>query len=853
MNITLKTSYLRDHHLTVCNGEELLRTHKKVKALIQAKFPYLRDEYKTLLATPQFIGTGKNEKIIWHTDIFSSQPQPLSQLEGEERNKYLDILGEYMDAFNDALNDPSCLDVRDIIRQIIACPDESGIYCGDGKISIVEWGLSPREGAKAMNLWGISKRRNFNPIPPAPPTEPDKPTEPIEPADIPPTPPEEPAKEEEPQKPIEPPLPPEEPPLPPEEPPLPPEEPAKSDKKNRLKWLLTALGVIALAVLLFFLLQKCNSKETIGTIPKETPEFKKEDIRIRDDSLRYEIADRINIVVYSGGTLDEFMGDFRKEWPDRNKYQFSHPDTVFNCVVLTVPEEERLQMIDEIPQRMRPKYEVDVIPESITNSTKKTNDPAMTNLQHSYYFDLSNVYEGWDVSMGSEEVVIAVIDCGFDLKHEEFKGKLVKPYNSVTRNNNVFVPQAEGGDHGTHVAATAAGIADNSAGAAGVAPKCKIMPIQAARYVEGWGLLFADSDVLEAIRYAITEGADVINLSIGAGENPVKYLPLPMQQQLIDNAFKDAERFWAHVFKTAESRGIVVVQAAGNNSMLTGAVEPEKRSEHTIRVAAVGPDKSRADFSNFGNKTTISAPGFRIYNAYAGNRYDYMDGTSMASPMVAGAAALLKSIHPELRPHEIKEILVATGDMPASREIPPILNVGCAMKADPKDPQPCDPNRQNKDCTDIQERYDRLKEELERLEREHPECIEKSGGEEMVIPVNPEPEDFNGRWKSTTPIYDMQDNYEVVLYFDFNGTTTGQLTAVGENGLVSTGVFTLSITGDQIDIHMTTPATSSDGSKTYSPYDFRLRPGQDRKADGFAQNQTLSYNYFDFKLIKISN
>lgn len=842
MICTLKTSNLTNFEHIPFNGEELVKIYKKANGIIQARFPQIKSDYRKIFAVPHL--NHNDTKINWSTGVFSSMPKPLSELTGDERKRYETVLADSIDAYNKALKDPQYADIEEMIRPMLSCTDESCIHCGDGKIVISEWGLRARNGAKPMDLLSVTQKPTFNPLPPvqepeeAPvksekpeqkvvsePVKPQKPKE-TQPTDQISDQPKEPDKPEEPIKPAS----------------------EEKKKKSRLKWLWIALAAIALIVGLLLLLRQCDKEETVETLPKESPEIDSDDIKLRDDSLRYEVTDRINLVVYSGGTLNEFIKDFRKEYPDKKKYQFFNPDTVFNSVILTVPKDEREELIEEIPQKMKPKYDVGAMPESVTQHTAKTNDPAMKNIDYSYYFDVCDVYEGWDVSMGSEDVVVAVIDCGFDLKHEEFKGKIVMPYNSVTRNKKVFTPNADGGDHGTHVAATAVGIADNMAGSAGIAPKCKLMPIQAARLDPEMGLIFVDSDKLEAIRYAIVNGADVINMSFGPClPFPI---PIPIQEYALEHEFKEDERFWNHVYKTAAEHGVTIVQAAGNDTKITGAFDPSARSVHSMKVVAVDSEKARTNFSNFGGTSTISAPGYRIYSAIPGDRYDYMDGTSMASPMVAGAAALLKSLHPDLKPYQIQQILVKTATRASTADTPPVLNVACALKADPENPQPCESGGVNPDCDQIKEYYDSLIEELERIKKEYPDCLVE---EELIIPVNPEPEDFRGRWKSTTPIYNLTDNTEVVLYFDFNGTNKGQLTLVEEDGTICLATFTLTIKNDTVYISQDAPATSADNSVVYNPYNFTLRPDQNRRADGYAENQTMSLNQFDFKLIKISN
>ena len=117
--------------------------------------------------------------------------------------------------------------------------------------------------------------------------------------------------------------------------------------------------------------------------------------------------------------------------------------------------------------------------------------------------------------------------------------------------------------------------------------------------------------------------------------------------------------FWDELFKYADKKNVTCVIAAGNNNILTG-FDPFQRSRYTIKVGAVNEILMKANFSNFGDYTTIYAPGVSIYSAKPNSSFELLDGTSMAAPIVSGAIALLKSQNANISNLEIIKRLKST-------------------------------------------------------------------------------------------------------------------------------------------------------------------------------------------------
>ena len=245
--------------------------------------------------------------------------------------------------------------------------------------------------------------------------------------------------------------------------------------------------------------------------------------------------------------------------------------------------------------------------------------------------------QGWDLSIGDNSVVIAVVDTGVRLTHEDLVGKIVAGYDFV---NNDSDPTDDYG-HGTHVAGIAAAITNNSLGVAGTSWGAKIMPVKVLDS-SGSG---TSTNCANGIKWAADHGADVINMSWGSTSS--------------SQVIQDAVNY-------AYSLGVTMVAAAGNNagSGLTfdDDVLYPAHYDHVIAVGATDNTNTRASFSNYGSTLDVMAPGVNILSTYysANNSYAYMSGTSMATPFVAGVAAILAGITGGNTPDEIDQVLKDT-------------------------------------------------------------------------------------------------------------------------------------------------------------------------------------------------
>jgi thermitase len=275
--------------------------------------------------------------------------------------------------------------------------------------------------------------------------------------------------------------------------------------------------------------------------------------------------------------------------------------------------------------------------------------------------------DAWDISTGSGSVVVAVVDTGVDYNHPDLAVNIWTnpgeiPGNGIDDDHNGYIDDVRGWDfytndsdpmdenslftvyHGTHCSGIIGAVGNNGVGVSGVSWNVKIMPL---RFLgpSGSG---TTSGAIDAINYANANGADVISNSwAGTGYS---------------QALKDA----------IDNSHAVVVCAAGNaatNIDTTPYYPATFSSQHLISVAATDSTDKFASFSNYGLKNvSLAAPGVNIFStnissAITAISYQYLSGTSMATPFVAGVAAQVKSVNPGLTNKQLKNVIINNVDM----------------------------------------------------------------------------------------------------------------------------------------------------------------------------------------------
>ncbi|MBW4564269.1 MAG: S8 family serine peptidase [Mojavia pulchra JT2-VF2] len=269
--------------------------------------------------------------------------------------------------------------------------------------------------------------------------------------------------------------------------------------------------------------------------------------------------------------------------------------------------------------------------------------------------DLVKAPEAWAKGYTGQDVVVAVLDTGVDYNHTDLRNNIwtnTKEIvgNGVDDDGNGYIDDARGWNfidttnevldkngHGTHVSGTIAG-ENNGLGVTGIAYGAKIMPLKVLSD-SGAGSI---TSITNGIYYAVNQGANVINLSLGS-DFPNSSL--------------------ASAIEYASKKGVVVVMAAGNNGLPILSYPASYADKWGIAVGAVDRNNNMADFSNqpgISQLAYVTAPGVDIESTLPGDQYGNYSGTSMAAPHVAGVVALMLSANRNLTDSQVRQIITQT-------------------------------------------------------------------------------------------------------------------------------------------------------------------------------------------------
>lgn len=298
-------------------------------------------------------------------------------------------------------------------------------------------------------------------------------------------------------------------------------------------------------------------------------------------------------------------------------------------------------------------------PSYIYKTSFVPNDPGYVNQS---YLTKVMAPQAWDILKNAANVIIGIVDSGSDLQHEDLAANIfvntADPVNGIDDDGDGYIDNYHGWDfvgnsaatmlpdnnpdvtsdstdHGVHVSGIASAVSNNNRGVASIAYNAKLMIVKTGADNNSRAIYKG----YEGIKYAADHGAAIINCSWG-GTGGGQF-----GQEIIDYAI---------------AKGSLVIAAAGNDA--TDVPDYPASYKGVLSVASVTSTDVKSSFSNFGNHITISAPGSSIYNTLNGDKYGYKSGTSMATPLVASAAALVKAKYPNYNGLQIGEVLRTTAD-----------------------------------------------------------------------------------------------------------------------------------------------------------------------------------------------
>ncbi|MEO5357990.1 MAG: S8 family serine peptidase [Nitrospirae bacterium YQR-1] len=612
-----------------------------------------------------------------------------------------------------------------------------------------------------------------------------------------------------------------------------PPPPLYQESKIR-KYLLWGGLVLMLLLILFliwwFFLRMPEIK--FGMRPADPS---KVGIDANDPFKRKIVTNRLTVMLKDGVMPEEFSKKFLKKYPAKN-FRFIGKLPDFNLLQAEVLQDERevwKKRLEESPDVKSVTYDY------VTGFKYQPNDPGFKEGQEkSWEFADIKAYEAWDITKGSQGIVIAIIDAGFDLKHTEFHDKITNPIDFITGSNEIPVirnAKNEPETHGTHVSGIAGALADNGAGVSGICPNCKLMPINIA---QSNGLISSVA-IKYGIYHAIKKGVSVINISLGSIVDDA--LKGGTVAQKIETAVKISQTssyqgemdIMNYIYKYAAEKGVVIVTAAGNDNMPI-KVDTGKQSPDAIVVTASDQSDVKAPFSNFGDLNSISAPGVKIYNSVLDNKYDALSGTSMASPIVAGAVALIKSVNKNLTTAQIREILIKTGKPLSNSADPeyvgPLIQLDAALK---EAQQPASNDNCRVETEKLKKEIAELREQLDNCSRQG-----KVKDDTLIIPKTPT-NDFKfaeGHWRASNDIISSITKEPVALRYYFSHTGSGTLNLTEENGTKCAANVSLSFEGNNLLISQSENARCDRGNRFYVPVNVICQSTDNQSAQCEAKN-----------------
>lgn len=297
------------------------------------------------------------------------------------------------------------------------------------------------------------------------------------------------------------------------------------------------------------------------------------------------------------------------------------------------------QNLNDVIQELKQDKSIELIEEDTIFYVDEFNSQTLTSIDDSYFnkqwaLNYLNIPKAWNkIEPTNKTIIVAVIDTGIEMQHEDLKNKIHPDgYNFILDNNEIYDLHG----HGTNISGVIAAEANNLKGIAGITGllNIQILPLQVSQ--DGSIKL---SDFIKAINYAIDKDVDIINASFSSSN----------YSEILNQVIQDAV-----------NQGIIFVAGSGNQGH--NNYHYPASYDNVISVGSIGKDENVSYFSNYNDKVDIVAPGEKIYTTTINNSYIYKGGTSLSTSVVSGVIAIMKSISPSLTQQEIYDILITTAN-----------------------------------------------------------------------------------------------------------------------------------------------------------------------------------------------
>lgn len=296
-----------------------------------------------------------------------------------------------------------------------------------------------------------------------------------------------------------------------------------------------------------------------------------------------------------------------------------------------------IQKTDILIGRVKSEIEVEYVEKKELHKTFLTpNDTYFTNSFNNGMWCLYqvNAPQAWDISTGDANIVVAVTDNAIQVNHPDLVNKIVPGRDVVDNDNDPSPCGGNDGFHGSHVSGTVGAETNNNQGVASIGYNISVMPIKIGNCSTG-----ALTGGYDGIIWAADNGADAINMSWGGG---------------------GVSTYGQNVCNYAWNAGVILIAAAGNDG--TNQQFYPAAYNNVVSVAATTSGDAKSGFSQYGTWIDIAAPGSQILSTDQGSSYQFSQGTSMASPMVAGLVGLMISHAPSATPQDIIDCLLSSAD-----------------------------------------------------------------------------------------------------------------------------------------------------------------------------------------------